>query len=149
MEQRMHQFPHIYSVSANASAESLVTLSANGVESISSAPPLEFDGPGDQWSPESLLVAAVADCFILSFRAIARASRLDWSDLSCDVDGALDKSDGGPRFTAFTVRVRVTIDDVANTDKAEKLLQKAEHACLITNSLIADSHLETEVNVAN
>lgn len=145
----MHQFPHTYSVSANASTDSLVTLSADGVESISSAPPVEFDGPGDQWSPESLLVAAVADCFILSFRAIARASRLDWSDLSCDVDGSLEKSSGGPRFTGFAVKARLTINDSNDADKAEKLLQKAEQACLITNSLIADSHLVAEVLVAD
>ena len=144
----MHQFPHTYSVSANATTSSVVTLSAAGVEPILSAPPVEFGGPGDQWSPESLLVAAVADCFILSFRAIARASHLDWSDLSCEVDGALDKQDGGPRFKSFTVRASVTIDNEDNTDKADKLLHKAEHACLITNSLIADSHLETSVIVS-
>lgn len=144
----MHPFPHTYSVSANATTDSVVTLSADGVEPISSAPPAEFGGPGDEWSPESLLVAAVADCFILSFRAIARASRLDWSDLRCEVDGALDKQDGGPRFTGFNVRARVTIDNEDDADKAEKLLHKAENACLITNSLIAESHLETEVNIS-
>ena len=90
----------------------------------------------------------MADCFILSFRAIARASRLDWSDLSCEVDGALDKQDGGPRFTGFNVRASVTIDNEHDADKAEKLLHKAENACLITNSLIAESHLETEVNIS-
>jgi hypothetical protein len=33
--------------------------------------PREFDGRGNQWSPESLLAAALADCFVLSFRAVA------------------------------------------------------------------------------
>jgi peroxiredoxin-like protein len=144
----MHQFPHHYSVSATAGADTLVTLSASGLESITSAPPAEFEGPGDQWSPESLLVAAVADCFILSFRAIARASRLDWQSLSCDVDGALDRADGGLRFTEFAVKASVTIGNEDERDKAEKLMHKAEKSCLITNSLIAESHLETEVLVS-
>lgn len=144
----MHQFPHNYPVSAKATTASVVTISAPGVEPILSAPPVEFGGPGDQWSPESLLVAAVADCFVLSFRAIARASRLDWADLTCEVDGTLDKQDGGPRFTAFRVRANVTIDNQANAEKADKLLHKAERACLITNSLIAESQLETTVTVA-
>ncbi len=144
----MHQFPHTYSVSANAATDSLVSLSSAGLQSIPSAPPAEFGGPGDQWSPESLLVAAVADCFILSFRAIAQASRLEWSELECDVDGSLDKTDTGLRFTGFAVRARLLIDNADNAEKADKLLHKAEHACLITNSLIADSHLATEVNVA-
>ena len=144
----MHQFPHHYSVSAMAGTDTLVTLSASGLESITSAPPAEFEGPGDQWSPESLLVAAVADCFILSFRAIARASRLDWQSLSCDVDGVLDRADGGLRFTEFAVKASVTIGSEDDRDKAEKLMHKAEKSCLITNSLIADSHLEAEVLVS-
>jgi peroxiredoxin-like protein len=131
-----------------AGTDTLVTLSASGLESITSAPPAEFEGPGDQWSPESLLVAAVADCFILSFRAIARASRLDWQSLSCDVDGVLDRADGGLRFTEFAVKASVTIGSEDDRDKAEKLMHKAEKSCLITNSLIADSHLEAEVLVS-
>ena len=144
----MHQFPHHYSVSANASTDSVVTLSAAGVKPILSAPPVEFGGPGDQWSPESLLVAAVADCFILSFRAIARASRLDWSELNCAVEGELDKADGGPRFTGFKVKATLVIDSADKADQAEKLLHKAEKACLITNSMLAPSHLETEVTIS-
>ena len=79
----MQELPHHYVVSANAKTVGNVALSANGVSDLESAPPAEFGGPGDQWSPESLLVAAVADCFILSFRAIARAStsRMGLSEL--------------------------------------------------------------------
>ena len=141
----MHQLPHTYSVSATAETESIVSLSAPGVTTISSAPPVEFDGPGDQWSPESLLVAAVADCFILSFRGIARASRLDWSELDCHVDGILDRVDRGLQFTRFNVQASLTISSEDNRAKAEKLLHKAEQSCLVTNSLIAERHLEAHV----
>jgi organic hydroperoxide reductase OsmC/OhrA len=69
----MHPFPHIYKVSAIPVTAGEVTLESTGLESIISQPPAEFGGPGDQWSPETLLAAAVADCFFLSFRAIANA----------------------------------------------------------------------------
>lgn len=144
----MHQLPHTYSVTANAERDSNVSLSAQGVATISSAPPIEFGGPGDQWSPESLLVAAVADCFILSFKAIARASHVDWANLECAVDGLLDKADGGLRFTGFVVRAKLTIPSEDDRAKAEKLLHKADHACLITNSLIAESDLLTDISVS-
>ena len=75
----MHQLPHSYVVSAAAKTESNVTLASDKLESFISAPPEAFGGPGDLWSPETLLVAAVADCLILSFRAIARASSYTWS----------------------------------------------------------------------
>lgn len=144
----MQAFPHHYAVSAASQATGHVQLSAEGVDTIESAPPEEFGGPGDRWSPESLLVAAVADCFVLSFRAIARASKLEWQDVSCDVVGVLDKADGVTRFTAFEQNVKLTVPAGTDEAKATRLLEKAEHICLITNSLIAESTLKTSVVVS-
>lgn len=143
----MHQLPHNYSVSASARPGENVSLSADGLKTIDSAPPAEFGGPGDKWSPESLLVAAVADCFILSFRAIATASHFEWLTLSCSASGKLDRADGGMRFTGFELSAELEIDSADHREKAEKLLQKAEHTCLITNSLLADSALSTSITV--
>lgn len=145
----MHPFPHIYPVTATANPSSSVALAAPGLTTIMSAAPVEFGGPGDQWSPESLLVAAVADCFILSFKAIASASRFEWLNLECHVDGTLDRTDSGIRFTEIAVRADLTIAASADKAKGEKLLAKAEHACLITNSLNADKRLETRLHVAD
>ena len=145
----MHDFPHRYVVSAAAETTGNVILSSDGVADLASAPPVEFDGPGDQWSPESLLVAAVADCFALSFRAIARASRLDWRSLSCEVEGTLDRIDRVTQFTAFSVSATLDIAPGTDESKAERLLQKAEQACLITNSLKAESHLRTSIRVVD
>ena len=89
----MQELPHRYNVGAAAGPEGPVELSSPGVPDLASAPPAEFGGPGDKWSPETLLVAAVADCFILTFKAIARASRFDWSNLSCQVEGVLDREE--------------------------------------------------------
>ena len=86
----MQDFPHHYAVSATAEVGANVRLDSPGLEQLESAGPAEFGGPGDLWSPETLLVAAVADCYILSFRAIARASKLDWISLRCDVVGDLE-----------------------------------------------------------
>lgn len=141
----MQQLPHHYSVSASADSNSEVTLSAVGLDQLESAAPAEFGGPGDKWSPESLLVAAVADCFVLSFKAIARASHFDWLSLDCNVNGKLDRADVGMRFTQFEIHARLQIAAADQHDMAERLLQKAEKTCLITNSLIAESHLTMSV----
>ncbi len=145
----MHAFPHRYAVSAASQPSATVNLTSDNVSPIESAPPAEFGGPGDKWSPESLLVAAVADCFVLSFHAIARASKLEWQDVTCDVVGVLDKVDGVTRFTGFEVSARLTVPAGVDPEKAEKLLHKSEQVCLVTNSLIADSHLTTDVTVAS
>jgi peroxiredoxin-like protein len=143
----MQAFPHHYKVQANASAEGNVILSGADKASMESAPPAEFDGPGDLWSPEDLLVAAVADCFILSFRAISKMSKLPWESLECRVEGTLDRVDRLTQFTEFKMFAKLTIGDEQDKDKAERLLQKAEDTCLISNSLKAVPHLETEVVV--
>lgn len=69
----MQALPHHYSVTAAAAADGDVTLRSAGIPSLQSSSPVQFDGPGDRWSPETLLVAAVGDCLILTFKAIARA----------------------------------------------------------------------------
>lgn len=146
----MQNLPHQYAVKAFAGANDNVVLSSPGLEeNIDSAPPAEFGGPGDRWSPETLLVAAVADCFILTFRAIARASKLEWLSLSCDVEGILDRVDDVTQFTAFRLRVVLDAPDGTDEQKAIRLLEKSENACLITNSLNAETHLDADIRIVD
>lgn len=138
-------FPHNYQVTANAQPEGTVRLNAAGLSELHSAPPQEFGGPGDQWSPEDLLVAAIADCFVLSFRAIAAMSKFSWHDLQCQVSGKLDKVERDIQFTAFTVQAHLKIPADADESRAQRLLEKAETSCFITNSLKAEPHLEIQI----
>ncbi len=143
----MQDLPHHYLVNASAESEGNVTLTAEELPQLVTAPPAEFGGPGDQWSPETLVAAAVADCFILTFRAIARASKLPWTGLKCSAEGVLDRVERVTRFTGFTVRASLTVPAGTDVDKARRLLEKAEDVCLVTRSMLAESHLEAEVIV--
>jgi len=89
----MEEFPHHYTVAASGAVGGDVELTAERVPGLRSASPAEFGGPGDRWSPETLLVGAVADCFILTFRAVARASKLAWTSLQCDASDRLYRID--------------------------------------------------------
>jgi organic hydroperoxide reductase OsmC/OhrA len=143
----MHPYPHHYVVSATAGPEGDVPVSAAGLPSLVTAPPAEFDGPGDRWSPETLLVAAVADCFLLSFRGVARANKFSWNSLSCDVEGTLERPDGKTRFTQIVVRAVLRVPAGTDEAKAVQLMQRAEHVCLISNSLLAERRVEATVVV--
>ena len=145
----MQDLPHRYTVNAEADPTEHVTIRGDNLPQLLSAPPIEFDGPGDQWTPEHLLAASVADCFILTFRAIARASKLEWSKLETSAEGVLERVDRVTRFTAFTVNATLTLPAGSDQEKAQKLLEKSEAACMITNSLNADVHLETSILVAS
>ena len=143
----MDHYPHQYLAMAHAASAGAVEINSGGLEPLSSMPPPQFGGPGDSWSPETLLVAAVADCFILTFRAIARASKLEWSALECSAEGVLERVEGVTRFTGMTVRATLTVPAGTNVDKAQRLLEKSESVCLITQSMTATVHLQADIIV--
>ncbi len=72
----MREFPHHYAAVATGGPDGDVQLDSGRLAALRSAAPAEFDGPGDRWSPETLVTAALADCFVLTFRGIARFSKL-------------------------------------------------------------------------
>jgi organic hydroperoxide reductase OsmC/OhrA len=142
----MEPFPHQYGVVAAGSPEGEVEVRSARLPVLGTAAPSEFGGPGDRWSPETLLVASVADCYILTFRGVARASGLAWTALQCDVRGTLDRIDRVPQFTTFTIRARLVVPDGVSEDTARRALEKSERGCLITNSLKANVQLEATVD---
>ena len=89
----------------------------------------------------------MADCFILSFRAIARASKLPWDAIECQAEGKLERVDRAMRFTEFTVNAVLQVPPDTDEQKAHRLLEKAEASCLITNSMSASRHLNAVVRV--
>ncbi|HVC02165.1 MAG TPA: OsmC family protein [Steroidobacteraceae bacterium] len=141
----MHPYPHRYEVGAQGTAAGLVAVTAAGLPALDTAAPPEFDGPGGVWSPECLLVAAIADCFILTFRSIARAGHFEWTRLHCEVQGVLERVSGVAQFTRFTSRARLAAPPGVDRDKARELLERAEKLCLVSNSLRGERLLEIEI----
>jgi organic hydroperoxide reductase OsmC/OhrA len=143
----MKPFPHHYRVHASAAPGAAVRLTAGDTPPIETQAPPEFGGPPGFWSPEALLVGAIADCFVLSFRAVARTARLEWDELSVDAEGTLERADGVTRFVRFSVAPRLCLGDPGDTDKAHAALERAHRSCLVTNSLAAPCILEPQVIV--
>jgi peroxiredoxin-like protein len=141
----MQTYPHRYDVHAGAETAGSVLVRSEGLPMLTTAAPAQFGGPGDQWSPETLLVAAAADCSILTFRAIATASKLEWRRLECDAEGVLDRTEGVVRFIELHLRARLALPAAGDTDRARRLLEKAEASCLVTNSLAFRPTLTAEV----
>jgi len=141
----MHAYPHVYSAAASGEPAGIVPVRTPAAPEIGTAPPPQFDGPEGYWSPETLLIAALANCFILTFRAISRGSRFDWLRLECKVDGVLDKLDGVTQFSKFDTQATLVIPQGADAAKARQLLEKAEHLCLIANSLRGARTLQVAV----
>lgn len=141
----MQNFPHHYGVTADGAVTGRVIVSSPNLPAWTTDAPAEFDGPGDVWSPETMLVGAVANCFILTFRAIARASKFEWSNITCHAVGVLDRVERVTQFTVVALTVNLQVPVGADAEKAQRLLEKAEQNCLITNSLKAKVDLQAEV----
>ena len=143
----MRPYPHTYVATVSGSVTGLVTVTSQQLPSLQTAPPPEFDGPADIWSPETLLCAAVADCFVLTFRAVARAARFEWALLECRVEGTLERVNGASQFTQFTTFADLSVSPGTDCSRARETLERAERGCLIANSLRASRLLESRVLV--
>ena len=144
----MKAYPHVYIAGAHGSAAGTLQVTSADLPTLASGPPPEFDGPGGLWSPETLLVASIADCFILTFRGVSRAARLEWLSLDAHVEGTLERIDGVTRFTRYLTRAVLTVNSTVDHGKARELLERAEKVCLVANSLHGERMLETTVNIS-
>ncbi|MEO8444258.1 MAG: OsmC family protein [Gammaproteobacteria bacterium] len=141
----MQPYPHVYAASAAGLPAGAVSVTSAGLPALSTAPPAEFDGPGDAWSPETLLIASIADCFLLTFRGVSRAAAFAWESLGCTVEGTLEREGGVTRFSRFQTRATLTVARGADQVKARELLSRAEKICLVANSLRGERALEITI----
>jgi organic hydroperoxide reductase OsmC/OhrA len=109
-----------------------------------SAPP-EFGGEPGVWTPEHFLLAAVGSCFIETFKAVAKASKLDFQGIEVSVDGVIEKDAGGLRFTKITIRPTVIIYNNESHELGLRVLAKTERGCLIVRSLSSQIELDSKI----
>jgi organic hydroperoxide reductase OsmC/OhrA len=143
----MKPLPHLYEVTLFSTPKGYATLLTDGVPELRSAPPRDFGGPGDAWSPEHLLLASVETCFVLTFRAVAEASKFDFLSLEVSGSGTVDRKDGGTRFIDIVLRSRLALPKGADPERAKRMLEKGKNACLVTASLSVPVRLESEIVV--
>ena len=106
------------------------------LQSIEVATPPEFPkGIVGIWSPEHLFVAAIESCLMTTFLAIAENSKLEFESFSSHSIGKLDKVDGKFMMTEVLLKPTLVINDAEQQEKALRVLQMSEKACLISNSV--------------
>jgi len=143
----MKPLPHRYETRLTGGPAGYATLSAEGVEDLRSAPPADFDGPGDAWSPELMLMAAVETCFLFTLRAVAAASKVEFKSLELTGTGIVDRQQGATRFIEIILRPRVVIPAGGDRERTLRVLEKSERSCLVSASLATPVRLEPEVIV--
>lgn len=124
-------------------------IEAEGVEdTIDFSAPPEFRGEAGLWTPEHFFIAAVAACFITTFRAIAEVSRFDPVALALRVEGVVEKVEGGYEFTHIVLRPHLTIGDETDRQRGARLLEKTERSCLVSRSIKSKVTMEPRIELA-
>lgn len=144
----MKPLPHRYEVHLAGGPDGYATSSAQGLPDLRCAPPLDFDGPGDAWSPEHLLMSAVTTCFLFTLRSVAKLSKVQFKALELSAEGLLERKEGVTRFTEIILRPKLTVAQGTDRAQALRVMEKAEKACLISASLSTPIRLEPEVLMA-
>ena len=117
---------------------------------IETATPPDFPkGIPNIWSPEHFLVAAVESCLMTTFLAIAENSKLEFISFKSQATGKLDKVDGKFQMTEIILKPVLEISNENNAERAKRILDKSEKACLISNSIKSKIILEPEIKIAS
>src|SRR5688500_5773113 len=141
----MKTLPHRYDLHLTGGPAGYAALSTAGVPDLRTAPPVEYDGPGDAWSPEHLLLASVQACFLFTLRAIARISKVEFASLELDAIGTVDRQEGVTRFSEIVLRPKLTVAPGTDRERVIRVLEKSEKACLVSASLSTLIRLEPTV----
>ena len=147
--------PHYYNVNVNWNQDRKGVMcspelnrDANTCIEIATPPEFPKGIPGI-WSPEHLFTAAVSSCLMTTFLAIAENSKLEFSNFSCSSKGKLEQVDGKFLMTEILLEPSVTIHDEKYRGRAERVLQKSERACLISNSIKSKIIMAPTINVVS
>lgn len=139
---------HRYQVQGRWTRDRVGLAQAPGItESIEFAAPPEFKGEGGKWTPEHFLVAAVVSCFVVTFRAIAEMSKVEFLDLDVEAEGVLKQEQSGWRFAEITLSPTVTLAQEQDRELVLKGLRKAHNGCLIARGLAFPVTMEPTVRV--
>jgi peroxiredoxin-like protein len=138
---------HYYQVKVNWKKDRKGIASSASLHSpVEIATPPEFPkGVPGIWSPEHLLVAAANSCLMTTFLAIAENSKLEFLNFESNAIGKLEKVEGKYMISEITLSPVVSLKYEKDKEKAIKLLEKSEAACLISNSLKSRIILEPHI----
>ena len=148
--------PHYYNVDINWNRERKgimcspeLNLSNGETNScIEVATPPEFPrGIPGIWSPEHLFTAAVSSCLMTTFLSIAENSKLGFTSFSCKSKGKLEQVDGKFMMSEITLEPTITITDEKDRERTERVLQKSEATCLISNSVKSKITMITTIKI--
>lgn len=135
-----------YEVNLAWQGDKIGNFSARENPPLSVAPPPEFGGPAGHWSPEELLVSAVAGCLMSTLLFFVDRAGIRLARHAITAKGVLDKTKEGLRFTTIEAAIEVVVTDPQHVDQVAALQAKLEKYCPVSNALNIPIHLTMRVS---
>ncbi len=137
----MIQYPAYFEVTAQAKPgmDSTWEAGSSNHPRITLSVPDQFSGPGGAYSPEDVYALSLQNCFIATFKVLAENSRLIYDGISVQARLTVDRDEKGMPWVSM-VMFDVSLSGVDQTEKALRLLKKAESSGFILNSVKTRNH---------
>jgi organic hydroperoxide reductase OsmC/OhrA len=106
----------------------------------------ELGGLQGRWTPEQLLLCALAGCFTTTFHDVARTAKFDYTDLEVEIEGSVRRSrTAGCNFNEILIRPRLTVQSEDLCEAGLNLLRRAKSVCMISRAITVPQTLEPVV----
>jgi organic hydroperoxide reductase OsmC/OhrA len=106
----------------------------------------ELGGLQGRWTPEQLLLCALAGCFTTTFHDVARGAKFDYTDLEVEIEGSVRRNrSAGCNFEEILIRPRLTVPAEEQREAGLALLRRTKSLCLISRAITAPQTLEPVV----
>ena len=106
----------------------------------------ELGGLQGRWTPEQLLLCALAGCFTTTFHDVARSAKFDFTDLEVEIEGSVRRSrTAGCNFNEILIRPRLTVSFDEQRETGLALLRRAKSICMISRAITVPQTLEPTV----
>jgi len=140
---------HTYRVAAWwTSGRTGLAKSDSAPNAIHFTAPAEFGGLEGRWTPEELLLAAIAGCYTTTLRAIAGRAQFNFTDLQVEASATVHKAESGWEIAQIVVRPNLKIASANERDQALELLQRAEKLCLVSRAIGTSMKFEPQLEIS-
>jgi len=137
---------HRYEVHTRTTDDRRVALESSGKRTLRVATPPDFrGGVRGTWSPEELLVGALATCFELTLVTIAERAEVPLHAVEAGGTGHVEGTAGRYHFVAIELDVRGVTDPEREQDVRE-LADLARERCIVESALKTPVALNLEVD---
>jgi organic hydroperoxide reductase OsmC/OhrA len=106
----------------------------------------ELGGLEGRWTPEQLLLCALAASFTTTFADIARGLKFDYTDLEVETEGSVRRNrTAGCNFNEILIRPRLTVNSEEQREAGLNLLRRTKSVCMISRAITVPQTLEPTV----